>query len=83
MGKNQLTKLVASGGIVYQENGGNEFAGDILNFNATDNYMTISGKPDMPCMLNGVFVKGIEYDINSGEARPSEQVGVGIMPVKE
>ncbi|MEN6385211.1 MAG: hypothetical protein ABFD79_08415, partial [Phycisphaerales bacterium] len=81
-GKSQLTKLVCSGGIVYHEQGANEFAGKELVYNPAEEYMTVRGTEEMPCMLNGVFVKGIEYNVKTGEAIPVQNVGVGIMPVR-
>jgi len=81
-GKSQLKKLVASNGIVYQEQGGNEFAGRELVYNAADSYMTVSGSKEMPCMLNGAFTEGIEYDLKTGTANPVFGGGVGIMPTK-
>jgi hypothetical protein len=82
-GKSQMTKLVCSGGIVYHELGANEFAGKELIYNPIEEYMKIGGSDEMPCMLNGAFVKGIEYNLKTGEANPITPVGVGIMPVRE
>lgn len=82
-GKSQLKKLKATGGIVYNEQGGNEFAGKELIYNPADDYMTISGTDEMPCMLNGVFTEGIEYNPSTGSATAVLSSGVGIMPVKE
>jgi|GEM_PF-2109984 len=79
-GKTKLSKLIASGGIVYQEKDGNEFAGKELTYNPQDEYMMIQGSDEVPCMLNGVLVKGIEYNVKTGEASPAEGIGVGIMP---
>jgi lipopolysaccharide export system protein LptA len=79
-GKTQLTKLIASDGIVYQEKDGNEFAGKELTYNPAEEYMKIRGSDEVPCMLNGVLVKGIEYNVATGEASPVESVGVGVMP---
>jgi len=82
-GKSQLKKLKATGGIVYHEQGGNEFAGKELNYNPTEDYMTVSGTKEMPCMLNGVFTEGIEYNLKTGTANAVLRGGVGIMPVRE
>lgn len=82
-GRNELKKLVASGGIVYHEQGGNEFAGKELNYDAAEEYMTVSGSEEMPCMLNGVFAEAIEYDMKAGTANAVLSEGVGIMPVRE
>ncbi|HBG28061.1 MAG: hypothetical protein A2Y10_17050 [Planctomycetes bacterium GWF2_41_51] len=82
-GRTELKKLVASGGIVYHEQGGNEFAGKELNYDAIEEYMTVNGSEEMPCMLNGVFADGIEYNLKTGTANAVLGSGVGIMPVKE
>jgi len=37
----------------------------------------------MPCMLNGVFADGIEYNLKTGAASATMSGGVGIMPVRE
>ncbi|OQA02755.1 MAG: hypothetical protein BWY69_00872 [Planctomycetes bacterium ADurb.Bin401] len=81
-GRNELKKLVASGGIVYHEQGGNEFAGRELVYHASEEYMTVTGSEEMPCMLNGVFANAIEYDIKAGIANAVLGEGIGIMPVK-
>jgi hypothetical protein len=82
-GKAQLKRLKATGGIVYYEQGRYEFAGKELNYNATEDFMTVSGSPEMPCMLNGVFAEGIEYNLKTGSASAVLSGGVGIMPVRE
>lgn len=80
-GKSQVTKLVASGGIVFREDGGNEFAGDKLNYNPAQEYMKITGSDALKCMLNGVTVEGIDYDMKAGTANATG-AGIGIMPMK-
>jgi hypothetical protein len=45
--------------------------------------MTISGSPEVPCMLNGVFADGIEYNLKTGEANATLSRGVGVMPVRK
>jgi lipopolysaccharide export system protein LptA len=82
-GKAQIKRLKATGGIVYYEQGRYEFAGKELTYNATEDFMTISGSPEMPCMLNGVFAEGIEYNLKTGAASATMSGGVGIMPVRE
>ncbi|PKL50878.1 MAG: hypothetical protein CVV39_00750 [Planctomycetes bacterium HGW-Planctomycetes-1] len=82
-GRAQLKQLKATGGIVYYEQGRYEFAGKELAYNATEDFMTVSGSPEMPCMLNGVFTEGIEYNLKTGAASAVLSGGVGIMPVRE
>ena len=82
-GKAQLKRLNATGGIVYYEQGRYEFAGKELTYNATEDFMTVSGSAEMPCMLNGVFTEGVEYNLKTGSASAVLSGGVGIMPVRE
>ncbi|MBU1260109.1 MAG: hypothetical protein KJ757_01480 [Planctomycetes bacterium] len=82
-GKAQLKRLNATGGIVYYEQGRYEFAGEELTYNATEDFMTVSGSEEMPCMLNGVFTEGVEYNLKTGSASAVLSGGVGIMPVRE
>jgi lipopolysaccharide export system protein LptA len=81
-GKAQLKNLNATGGIVYFEQNRYEFAGKELHYNAMKDFMTISGSPEVPCMLNGVFTDGIEYNLKTGEANSTLSRGVGVMPVR-
>ncbi len=82
-GKAQLKQLYATGGIVYYEQPKYEFVGRDLYYNAQEEYLTVSGTEDMPCMLNGVFADAIEYNLKTGSASAVLGSGVGIMPVKE
>jgi hypothetical protein len=82
-GRAQLKRLKATGGIVYYEQGRYEFAGKELTYNATEDFMTVWGSEEMPCMLNGVFTEGIEYNLKTGAASAVLSGGVGIMPVRE
>ena len=82
-GKAQLKQLYARGGIVYYEQPRYEFVGRDLYYNAQEDFMTVSGAEDMPCMLNGVFTNAIEYNLKTGTASAVLGKGIGIMPVKE
>ncbi len=82
-GRAQLKRLKATGGIVYYEQGRYEFAGKELTYNAAEDFMTVWGSEEMPCMLNGVFTEGIEYNLKTGAASAVLSGGVGIMPVRE
>jgi hypothetical protein len=82
-GKAQLKQLYATGGIVYYEQPRYEFVGKDLYYNAQEDYLTVNGTKDMPCMLNGVFADAIEYNLKTGSASAVLGPGVGIMPVKE
>jgi hypothetical protein len=82
-GKARLKQLYATGGIVYYEQPKYEFVGRDLYYNAQEDFLTVSGTEDMPCMLNGVFADAIEYNLKTGSASAVLGSGVGIMPVKE
>jgi hypothetical protein len=82
-GKAQLKNLNATGGIVYFEQNRYEFAGKELHYNAMKDFMSILGTPEIPCMLNGVFTDGIEYNLKTGEANSTLSRGVGVMPVRK
>jgi hypothetical protein len=82
-GKAQLKNLNATGGIVYFEQNRYEFAGKELHYNAMKDFMTIYSSPEIPCMLNGVFADGIEYNLKTGEANSTLSRGVGVMPVRK
>ena len=78
-----LEKLTAIGGVVYYEEGMYEFAGSDLTYNARDDFMVVNGSDEMPCMFNGGFVDGVQYDLVTGRAEAVLSPGVGIIPVRE
>jgi hypothetical protein len=82
-GKAQIKQLFATGGIVYYEQDRYEFAGKELAYDARDDFMVVTGSKEMPCMLNGVFAEGIEYNLKTGSASAVMSGGVGIIPVRE
>ncbi|MGB8225722.1 MAG: hypothetical protein WCE45_02475 [Sedimentisphaerales bacterium] len=82
-GKAQIKELYATGGIVYYEQPKYEFAGKDLYYNALEEFLTVSGDKNMPCMLNGAMTDAIEYNLKTGSASAVLGSGVGIMPVKE
>ncbi|MCD4830898.1 MAG: hypothetical protein K8R02_03700 [Anaerohalosphaeraceae bacterium] len=81
--KAELTRLTAKGGIVYYEQDRYEFVGENLLYNALENYMTVAGSQETACMLNGVFVDGIEYNVKTGQAQAVLGQGVGVISVQE
>ncbi len=82
-GRAQLKQLYATGGIVYYEQPRYEFVGRDLYYNAQEDFLTVSGTKDMPCLLNGVFADAIEYNLKTGSASAVLGSGVGIMPVRK
>lgn len=81
-GQSQIAKLFATGGVVFYEQDRWEFAGKELSYYAKDDFLAVSGSQDIPCMLNGAFVDGIEYNLKTGSASGVIGKGVGIMPAR-
>lgn len=79
-GQSQIQQLFATGGVVFYEQDRWEFAGKELSYYAKDDFLTVSGSEDMPCMLNGAFVDGIEYNLKTGSASGVLGEGIGVMP---
>ncbi len=68
-GRTRLETMQATGGVYYQEEEGNVFLGDSLDYNTIVSLMTINGLPNDPCFLNGTLVQGIEYDLATGRVK--------------
>jgi hypothetical protein len=68
-GRSELAGLKATGGVFYEEVGENEFAGDSLLYDAGKSLMTVSGSAEVPCLLNGSLVDGVEYDLETGKVK--------------
>ena len=75
-GKNELSTLRASGGISYAEKG-IDFEGDKLFYDANKSLITAWSDGSQPCLLNGVPVDGIKYNLKSGRASEAKIVGPG------
>ena len=68
-GRNELVNMNASGGIIYSEEGGNEFIGDNLDYDVGNSLITITGSDAIACQFNGVLVEKIEYDPTTEEVQ--------------
>jgi hypothetical protein len=68
-GRNELTTLKASGGVYYEEQGGNKLRGDQLLYNVENSLMTITGSQGQQCFVNGALVPRIEYDLQTGKIK--------------
>ncbi len=71
-GRNELSTLAAKNGITYDEQRETQpiqFEGSELFFNAKQNFITAWGDDSRPCLLNGAFVDGIEYNLETGRAK--------------
>jgi hypothetical protein len=79
-GKSQIDQIFATGGVVFNEQDGWEFAGKELTKYAKDDFLTIWGSEDMPCMFNGAFVAGVEYNLETGAVQGVMGKGTGIIP---
>ena len=67
----QLLTLMARDGVHYHEEGGNEFMGDNLFYDAATDLMVVSGPEGQPCFANGVETGRIEYDLGTGKIKTS------------
>lgn len=76
-GQNKLEKLLATGGITYEEetNGKNkngkdvQFVGSEMFYDTDKSAIKARGNQSQPCILNGVLVDGIEYDLKTGRIK--------------
>lgn len=67
-GKNELSTLIASGGIRYADDD-NEFIGDRLFYDHAKALMKVTGSRILPCQYNGKFVDAIEYDLKTDKVK--------------
>jgi lipopolysaccharide export system protein LptA len=68
-GQNELATLRTTGGVTYREEGGHEFIGDTLFYDALDSLLTIEGTDQVPSLLNNVLVDKIEYNLTTGDVK--------------
>ena len=68
-GTDELATLITTGGILYEEVGTNIFKGDDLLYDARKSLLTVKGSENFPCLLNGVLVDSIEYEVDTGNVR--------------
>ena len=79
-GQSELSTLTVLGGVTYEDED-KEFAGSELFYDANDCIMTINGDASWPCLLNGVPVDEIEYDLKTEEVK-AKIVGPGALGTK-
>jgi len=77
-GKKDLARLDAIGGITY-EDGRQQFVGSELYYNGEKSLITARGNDIWPCLLNGVPVEGIRYNLKSSRAGRAKIVGPGLL----
>ncbi|MHC4604771.1 MAG: hypothetical protein ACYS6W_15755, partial [Planctomycetota bacterium] len=79
-GRTELSTLTATGGIIYKDDD-NEFVGSKLFHDANKSIVTVQGDESWPCLLNGVPVDRIEYDLRTDEVK-AEVVGPGVLQME-
>jgi len=76
-GRNELAWLRATGGVSYQE-ADIQFVGSEMFYDAEKGLLTAKGSDFEPCLLNGVPVDGVRYDLKTGRAVKSKIVAPGV-----
>jgi len=76
----ELLTLSAADGITYEDED-KRFAGSELFYDHNKSIITVQGDEVQPCLLNGVFVDAIEYDLKTGKVK-AEITGPGAFQVK-
>ncbi len=79
-GQSRLSRLKAAGGVDYEDKD-KQFVGSRLFYDADNALMTVHGDDSSPCLLNGVLVPGIEYDLNTGRIK-TEITAPGTLQIK-
>ncbi len=67
-GQSRLSRLKAAGGVDYEDKD-RQFFGSTLFYDADKALMTVRGDESSPCLLNGVLVPAVEYDLNTGRIK--------------
>ena len=76
--RTELSTLSATGGITYEEEGKKkrwgkgkaiQFVGSDFFYDASKSMLMAWGDKSQPCLLNGVFVDGIEYNLKTGRVK--------------
>lgn len=76
-GKTELSTLIASGGVDYEDDD-NLLVGGKLLYDHAKSLMKVSGDASQPCYLNGALVDEIEYDLKTRHVR-FEIIGPGAL----
>lgn len=87
-GQNKLSTLSATGGITYEEEAKKkkwgkgkaiQFVGGDFFYDADKALITAWGDKSQPCLLNGVLVEAIKYNLKTGRAAKAKIVGPGML----
>jgi hypothetical protein len=80
-GQSELSMLIASGGITYKEDDGNELMGSKLFYDREKSILRVEGDEAEPCYFNGALVEKILYDPKTGKFE-APLVGPGTLQIK-
>jgi len=85
LGRSELSRMEAWGGVSYEEQSGHMLIGDKLSYNVDESMMIVTGTEDRPCFANGAQVPRIEYNLVSGRIKTklSSSPGIFFMPKKK
>ena len=62
--------MTAAGGVHYLDEGTYEFFGSELSYNSGQSLISVKGDEAKPCLLNGVVVDEVVYNLKTGAAQP-------------
>jgi len=84
-GTNELKTVITTGGIYYEEEGGNVFKGQDLLYDADKSLVTITSTEKNDCYFNNARVDWIEYEVDTGDVRAELASAPGALtpPAKE
>ncbi len=84
-GTNDLATVITTGGIYYEEDGGNVFKGQDLLYDADKSLVTVTSTEKNDCYFNNARVDWIEYEMDTGDVRAelASTPGGLTMPAKE
>jgi lipopolysaccharide export system protein LptA len=69
VGRKEVSALKATGGIHYLEENSYEFYGGQLLYDSGTSLISIAGDAAKPCMVNGVIVDSIVYNLSNGSVQ--------------
>jgi hypothetical protein len=66
-GETELATLIATGGVLYEDDRGHQFIGNELFYDHTNSIVKVKGDEIQPCYYNGSLVDHIRYDVNTNK----------------
>ena len=84
-GTTELATVITTGGIYYEEEGGNVFEGQDLLYNADKSLVRVTSTEKNDCRFNGARVDWIEYEVDTGDVRAelASTPGALTMPARD